>query len=37
MTHDEFVARVFPRPADPGLRAELREMTPDSTDDVDLR
>ncbi len=37
MTRDEFVSRFVPKPADPGLRAELREMTPDTTDDVEFR
>ena len=37
MTRDEFVLRFIRDPADPGLRAELREMTPDTTDDVALR
>jgi len=37
MTRDDFVLRFVRHPADPGLRAELREMTPDTTDDVALR
>jgi hypothetical protein len=37
MTRDEFVSRFVPHPADPGLRVELHEMTPDTTDDVALR
>lgn len=34
MDRDEFVRRVLSRPADAGLRAELREIAPDTTDDV---
>jgi prevent-host-death family protein len=34
MTRDEFIRRVLPRQADPGLLAELREMNPDTTDDL---
>ncbi len=30
----EFVERILPRAADPGLRRELRELTPDTTDDL---
>jgi hypothetical protein len=37
MKRDEFVSRFVLHPADPGLRAELQEMTPDTTDDVELR
>jgi hypothetical protein len=37
MTRDDFVSRFVRDPADPGLRAELREMTPDTTDDVAIR
>jgi predicted transcriptional regulator len=37
MTREEFVSRFVRQPADSGLRAELREMTPDTTDDVALR
>lgn len=37
MTRDEFVSRFVRHPADPGVRTELREMTPDTTDDVALR
>jgi len=37
MTRDEFVSRFVRQPADSGLRAELREMTPDTTDGVALR
>ncbi len=34
MDRDDFVRRVLSRRADPGLRAELRETAPDTTDDV---
>lgn len=37
MPRDEFVSRFVLRPADPGLRAELREISPDTTDDVEFR
>jgi len=37
MTRDDFVSRFVRHPADPALRAELREMTPDTTYDVALR
>jgi len=37
MTRDDFVSRFVRQPADPRLWAELREMTPDTTDDVALR
>jgi hypothetical protein len=37
MTRDEFMSRFVRHPADPDLRAELREMTPDTIDDVALR
>ena len=36
MSRGEFVARILPRQADPGLRRELRELAPDTTDDVAL-
>ena len=32
VSRDEFVRRVLARQADPGLRAELRELAPDTTD-----
>ena len=34
MTRDEFVRDVLPHQADPGLRRELAELSPDTTDDV---
>jgi prevent-host-death family protein len=33
-TKAEFVRRVLPHQADPGLAEELREMLPDTTDDI---
>jgi hypothetical protein len=37
MARDEFVRAILTRQADPGLRDELRELAPDTTDDVPLR
>ena len=37
ISRDEFVRRVLPRQADPGLREELAELTPDTTDDGEIR
>jgi len=34
MAKDEFVRRIVGRQADPGLRDELRDLAPDSTDDL---
>lgn len=34
MKRSEFVNRMLAHQADPGLRAELRELAPDSTDDL---
>ncbi len=34
MAKDEFVRRIVGRQADPGLRDELRDFAPDSTDDL---
>jgi prevent-host-death family protein len=36
MSRDEFVRRVVPHQADAGLRADLRALAPDSTDDIPL-
>lgn len=36
MPRDEFVRRFAGALADPGLRHELRELAPDTTDDLDL-
>lgn len=37
LSRDEFVRRFVPHPADAGLRRELRELAPDTTDDVAIR
>lgn len=37
MARDRFVRDLLAWRADPGLRAELRELAPDSTDDLPLR
>lgn len=34
MTRDEFVRHALPHQADPGLRRELAELSPDTTDDA---
>jgi prevent-host-death family protein len=34
MSRDEFVRRVLAQQADPGLTADLRELAPDTTDDL---
>ena len=34
LTRDEFSQRIAARQADPGLRQELRNLAPDSTDDL---
>ena len=34
MTRDAFVETVIRHQADPALRTELRELLPDSTDDL---
>jgi hypothetical protein len=34
MARDEFIRVIVPRQADPGLRDELRELAPDTTDDL---
>ena len=36
MPREEFVRRVLRHQADPGLLAELRELAPDTTDDLPL-
>jgi hypothetical protein len=36
VSRDEFVRRILPQQADPGLRAELAELLPDTTDDMEL-
>ena len=37
LPRDEFVRRLVPRQADPALAADLRELAPDTTDDVSPR
>ncbi|MFA5889553.1 MAG: type II toxin-antitoxin system prevent-host-death family antitoxin [Actinomycetota bacterium] len=34
LSRDEFVRRIVPHQADPGLRRELAELAPDTTDDL---
>ena len=36
IARDAFVRRVLRRPADAGLRDELRDLAPDTTDDVTI-
>ncbi len=37
MPREEFLRLLIGHQADPGLTAELREMLPDTTDDIPLR
>jgi hypothetical protein len=37
IARDAFVRAILGHPADPGLRVELREMAPDTTDEQPLR
>jgi prevent-host-death family protein len=37
MTRDEFIREVLSHQADPGLLDDLREMNPDTTDDLPWR
>jgi prevent-host-death family protein len=37
MPRESFIQRLLSHRADAGLRAELRELAPDTTDDVALR
>jgi hypothetical protein len=37
MARDEFVRGILSRQADPGLRHELHELAPDTTDELPLR
>jgi prevent-host-death family protein len=37
VARDQFVRDVLSRRADPALRAELRDLSPDTTDDLPLR
>lgn len=34
MSRQRFAHEILAQPADPGLRAELRELAPDTTDDL---
>ena len=34
MARDLFIEHLLGHPADPGLRAELRDLAPDTTDDI---
>lgn len=36
MNRDELLRRVLPNRADPGLTQDLRELAPDTTDDLPL-
>jgi prevent-host-death family protein len=36
MSRDEFVRRILPHQADPGLREDLRALAPDYTDEIPL-
>ena len=37
LAREEFIRRVMPHQADPGLAGELADLAPDTTDDVPLR
>lgn len=37
MAREEFARRILVHQADPALAAELRELVPDTTDDIPLR
>jgi prevent-host-death family protein len=37
IARDEFVRRVLPHQADPGLAAESTDLVPDTTDDIPVR
>lgn len=37
MSREEFIRRLLPAQADPGLLRDLREMNPDTTDDIPWR
>lgn len=37
MTREEFIREILSHQADPGLSDELREMNPDTTDDIPWR
>ena len=37
LAREEFIRRVLPHQADPGLAGELAELAPDTTDDIVVR
>jgi prevent-host-death family protein len=37
MSREEFIRRLLPAQADPGLLRDLRELNPDTTDDIPWR
>ena len=37
LAREEFIRRVIPHQADPGLAGELADLAPDTTDEVPLR
>ena len=37
LAREEFIRRVLPHQADPGLAGELAELAPDTTDDIPVR
>jgi prevent-host-death family protein len=37
LTREEFIRRVLPHQADPGLAGELAVLAPDTTDDIPVR
>lgn len=37
LPRDEFIRAVLRHPADPGLRDELRDLAPDTTDEAPIR
>jgi prevent-host-death family protein len=37
MTREEFINEILPHQADPGLLRDLREMNPETTDDIPWR
>ena len=37
LAREEFIRRVLPHQADPGLASELAKLAPDTTDDIPVR
>lgn len=37
LAREEFIRRVLPHQADPGLAGELADLAPDTTDDIPLQ